>query len=447
VGQVGQVGKTHLLVMGGSHADRARHAQAHIPQTTAVVTLDAATLPFVRARDVALPPSPRALFIDDIDRAFPDAQTNGIRLVLTQSTYLLQTWVDRLDEGDRIVVTADRAALEANAPEALQRRGPWRAFQLVGLDNSQRHGDTEDTKHTKEKDTSVSSVSFVSSTSTTPWSQQLASAYAGGEAVERVRLCREAIALAPESPIAHLALASACRELNDAAGARAALDRALALAPDFEAAHYESAKLWLAWDDLPRARDGFNRAAGLMPGFAAAYTNLGATLGELAEPAAALAAFEHALALDPDHYPLLNNIGVVSRELGQLERSEAALRRVVDLAPGFVFGHYNLGHTLFLAGRYDGALRAYEEGHRLDPQKNRRQACRMAMVRLACGDITGAERDLWSAASAAPPEEREDLLLEAFEIAQAWQERHPDRADAECQAFLNRVGSEIIKSE
>src|SRR6185436_2802986 len=115
--------------------------------------------------------------------------------------------------------------------------------------------------------------------------------------------------------------------------------------------------------------------------------------------------------------------------------------------PGFVFGHYNLGHTLFLAGKYDAALRAYEDGHRLDPQKNPRQACRMAMARLACGDTARAEQDLRRAANAAPAGEREDLLLEAFEIAHAWQQQHPERAGEESHAFLNRLGSEIIKSE
>ena len=158
--------------------------------------------------------------------------------------------------------------------------------------------------------------------------------------------------------------------------------------------HYESGKLWLALDDMPRARDGFARAATLMPSFSAAFSNLGATLGELGETGPALAAFEQAQAHDPDSYTVLNNIGVVSRELGRLDRSEAALRRVVELSPGFVFGHYNLGHTLFLAGRYADALRAYEEGQRLDPEKNRRQGCRLAIVRLANGDIAGAERDL-----------------------------------------------------
>jgi tetratricopeptide (TPR) repeat protein len=291
-------------------------------------------------------------------------------------------------------------------------------------------------------------VSLVSSVSDTSVNQLLAQAFTLADPAGRVRLCREAIALDPESPVAQVALASACRETQDAAGARAALDRAAAIAPDWEAVHYESGKLWLALDDLPRARDGFERAAALMPTFAAACSNLGATRGELGDTTGALAAFEQAQAHDPDSHTNLNNIGVVSRELGRLDRSEAALRRVVELAPGFVFGHYNLGHTLLLAGQPAEALRAYEEGQRLDPEKNRRQGCRLAIVRLANGDIAGAERDLRRFSEGAPPEEREDLWLEAYEIAHALGTLQPGlAADPGYRDFLARLGSQIVKSE
>jgi tetratricopeptide (TPR) repeat protein len=185
-----------------------------------------------------------------------------------------------------------------------------------------------------------------------------------------------------------------------------------------------------------------------MPSFSAAFSNLGATLGELGETALALDAFEQAQAHDPDSYTVLNNVGVVSRELGRLDRSEAALRRVVELAPGFVFGHYNLGHTLFLAGRYADALRAYEEGQRLDLEKNRRQGCRLAIMRLANGDIAGAERDLRRILDAAEAGERDDLLLEAYEIAHALKDLQPGlAADPAYGDFLRRLGSQIVKSE
>ena len=253
------------------------------------------------------------------------------------------------------------------------------------------------------------------------------------------------MALEPGCEVANLALASACRESGDGGGAREALDRAASLAPEWEAVFYESGKLSLVYDDLPRARDAFQRATDLMPSFSAAFSNLGATLGELGEPTAALAAFRQALAHDPLSFTILNNIGVVSRELGRLAESEAAFRRVIAINPQFVFGHYNLGHTLFLDGRYRDALVAYEEGQRRDPQQNRRQGCRLAVVRFAIGDAAGAERDLWRCADAAPPDEREDLLLEAYEIAHALLTQHP--ALGAQRPFLERIGAELAKSE
>ena len=173
-----------------------------------------------------------------------------------------------------------------------------------------------------------------------------------------------------------------------------------------------------------------------------AFSNLGATLGELGEPEAALAAFEQALAADAENPTLLSNVGVVRRELGQLTASEEALRRVVALAPEFVFGHYNLGHTLFLSGRFEESLEAYLEGQRRDPDGNLRQACRLAMVRFAAGDLEGADRDLWRAADAASPEEREDLLLEAYEIGKAVLDAAP--APGPRQVFLDRLAAAIM---
>jgi tetratricopeptide (TPR) repeat protein len=114
---------------------------------------------------------------------------------------------------------------------------------------------------------------------------------------------------------------------------------------------------------------------------------------------------------------------------------------VLDLEPSFVFGYYNLGHTLFLAGKYAEALAAYEEGRRRDPEGNRRQGCRLAMMRLANGDVDGAERDFWRIANEAPAPEREDLLLEAFEVAQALVNAHPGLAAG--QRLVDRLAEAL----
>jgi tetratricopeptide (TPR) repeat protein len=436
----------HVLILGGSSSDRSRAAQSRVPSHHQVVIANSGTLPFAHAREECRPPPPRSVLIEAIERAFPNNQAGSTRLVLTQSTYLMQTWIDALDASDKIVATADRAALAQCAPEALQARGPWTQFDVVDLAERGRgdSGPGDSGSHDGAGRFAGSSKASPQSPVPGSVSERLAAAYAASDPAERLRICREVTEQAPDSAAAWVALASAYREHQDLR-AREALERAAALAPDWEAVHYELGKLWLAFDDTARARDSFQRAADLMPTFSAAFSNLGATLGELGDPEAALTAFRQALAHDPRSHTILSNIGVVARELGGLDESETALRQVTAIAPEFVFGHYNLGHTLFLAGRYTDAIAAYEEGVRRDPQKTPRQTCRLAMARFAAGDVPGAEHDLWPAVNRAAPDDREDLLLEAFEIAHAVVSAHPGQPAQ--RAFADRLAAEITKSE
>jgi tetratricopeptide (TPR) repeat protein len=412
----------HILIVGGTRQERRRRADAVAASGSSVVRLD------------------------DVERAFPNAQVGGTRFVLTQSTYVMQALVDSLAPDGRVIATGDRAALERNAPEAFERRGPWHLFQIEEI-SSHHISDAEDVTEDTDRDVHSCTAFAVPSTIPTVSSVAmiLARAFDSTSAVKRLALCREAVTVDSTSALAWLALASAARESEDMSAARGALDRASALAPGWAAVHYENGKFWLGYDDMAQARDSFRRAADLMPSFSAAWSNLGATLGEMDEPEAALAAFAQALAHDPRGFQIVNNIGVTTRELGRLAESEAAFRRVLELAPAFVFGYYNLGHTLFLAGKYSEALLAYEEGQRRDPHKNPRQGCRLAMMRLATGDVEGAGRDLWRFVDAAPGAEREDLLLEAHEIAAALLTAHPSLEAA--RPLLNRIAATLVPTE
>ncbi|MGH8188596.1 MAG: tetratricopeptide repeat protein, partial [Steroidobacteraceae bacterium] len=313
----------------------------------------------------------------------------------------LQRWLDWMDLRGNVslIADADAAALRRAAPEAWQRRGPWSRITLVALPERDERNEREHPEHFE------------------PFEQsELLAAFVIEDPTERLALCRRAVDARGDDPVAHLALGSACMEVQDLDASATAIARAVALAPDWEAAHYELAKLFLRRDDMERASTSFAEAGRLMPSFSAAFSNLGATLGELDRPQEALRAFEQALKYDPNGYTILNNIGVVSRELGSLRESEAAFKKVVALAPEFVFGHYNLGHTLFLQGRYQAALSAYTEGQRRDPEKNARQACRLAVVRLAAGDPEGSLRDLQRCTTSLPGDQKREILAEAQEI-------------------------------
>ena len=233
-------------------------------------------------------------------------------------------------------------------------------------------------------------------------------------------------------------------EVNDFEAAARDLDEALELAPDWAAAHYERGKLWLRVDDMPKAADCFRAATDRLPGFAPAWSNLGATLGEIDRPQEALAAFEHALAAEPESVQTLNNVGVVSRELGRLAESETAFRTVIRLAPDMAFGHYNLGHTLFLQGRFTAALSAYAEGQARDPEKNPVQASRLALCKVATGDAGGALRELQRATTGLPREYRRQLLADTSAILWALVTQQPGMRDWEpVHAWLS---AELAKS-
>lgn len=346
------------------------------PAGVVIAAPDPAEWPFRHPLIPGLPPGPVVLRADGVDDAFPDHQTNSTRLVTTQRAYLEAEW---------------SAALE-------QHGAAWLVMTPGSLFDP----------------THVESEAGV-----------FAKAFRLSDPVERLKLCVEALR-AGRSAAALVATASACMEVNDFDAAARDLDEAITLAPGWPAAHYERGKLWLRADNMVKASESFEAAASRLPRFAPAWANLGGTLGELDCPAEALAAFEHALAEDPDNPQALNNIGVVRRELGRLNESEAAFREVIRRLPDLAFGHYNLGHTLFLQGRFQAALSAYAEGQARDAGKNPVQASRLALCKLATGDGAGALRDLQRAVSGLPGEYRRQLLADTSAILWALVTQHPE---------------------
>jgi tetratricopeptide (TPR) repeat protein len=337
----------------------------------------AASWPFRYPLCPDLPAGPVVIRAFDVDQACVNAQTGGTQLVTTQKKYLDAEWAAALEKhGD--------AQLVVEPAEGRGRAGPPAADHEV-----------------------------------------FARAFRATDPTERLALCVEALK-AGRTPAALVATASACMEVNDLEAAARDLDEALAQAPQWAAAHYERGKLWLRQDDMVKAAESFQRAAELLPGFAPAWANLGGTLGELDRPQEALAAFERALAIDPASPQALNNVGVVRRELGRLTESEAAFRQVIQLTPGMAFGHYNLGHTLFLQGRFNAALSAYVEGQARDPEKNPVQASRLALCQVATGDGAGALRELQRATSGLPREYRQQLLADTSAILWALVTQHPE---------------------
>lgn len=317
-----------------------------------------------------LPAAPVLLRAANVDTAFVNRQSSGTHLVTTQRAYIQCEWT-----------------------RALEQHGNATLMMSPGTDSVIAH--------------------------------PLALAFRLDDPAARLEKCVEFLQ-SGRTAAALIATASACIEVNDYAAAARDLDDAVEQAPEWAAAHFERGKLWLRTDDMIKASESFQRAADLLPGFTSAWGNLGATLGELDRPQEALVAFERALALEPSNPQAVNNVGVVRRELGRLSESEAAFRQVIQLTPGMAFGHYNLGHTLFLQGRFQAALSAYAEGQARDADRNPVQASRFALCKVATGDAAGALRELQRATAGLPREYRRQLLGDTSAILWALVTQHPN---------------------
>ena len=364
--------------------------------------------PFMHPSVPALPSGPVVIVATRVDRAFEQRQTANTRLVTTQAQYLFSEWLRALDaHGEAwLVATADHGIVRRHAEDILQRRGVFARIDVqVGSDVS-----AAPEKLLEETESSAGT---------------LARAFREPDPAERLQMAVTALADG-RSPASLVAMASVCQEVNDLESAARDLDEAIALAPEWAAARFERGKVWLRLDDMQQAAESFRAAADRLPGFGAAWGNLGATLGELDHPAEALAAFEHLLALDPSSPQAVNNVGVVTRELGRLSESEASFRRVIELEPNLAFGYYNLGHTLFLQGRYHAAASAYAQGQSRDAERNPVQASRLAMCLVATGDARGALTELQRATGTMPRDYRKQLLGDTSAILWALVTQKPD---------------------
>lgn len=412
--------QTAIVVVGPSAAGRlvtAARVLAQLfdgdPDARVVTTPRAAEWPFIHplADSDAWPTGPLVLWTPDLHEAFVNEQGNSTRLVTTQPAYLLQLWIDamRARGGVTFVATADLPTMQHHAQDALEARGPWREVAVVEADD--RPPEIPD----GGSDTNAGPALLPDAFRSAIPGDRLAAA---GRAVDEAR-----------TPARLLALASACMEVNDLDNAGAILAETVATAPAWAAAQFEHGKYWLRRDDMVAACDAFGRASALLPTFASAAANWGATLGELDRPEEALAAFTRALAADPANAQAVNNVGVVTRELGRLAESEAAFRRVIALTPDLAFGHYNLGHTMFLQGRYQASLNAYTAGQQKDPARNPVQASRLALARLATGDASGALRELQGCTANLPRDYRRQLLGDTQTVAWALLSASPELRD------------------
>jgi Flp pilus assembly protein TadD len=120
------------------------------------------------------------------------------------------------------------------------------------------------------------------------------------------------------------------------AGEHAAAERAfrdaVAAAPDSPLAHSKLGVALAQQGQLDAALTEFSRAVAIHPGYAPAYSNLGNAYREKGMTAEAVAAYERAVALDPDYWIAHQNLGALYKQMGRVGEAVEHFKKATRLS-------------------------------------------------------------------------------------------------------------------
>jgi len=198
--------------------------------------------------------------------------------------------------------------------------------------------------------------------------------------LEAARSFNQALRLDPKLAMAHLGLTIAYSELNAAAAAHAALDRARALAAtDHDRTHVDARALQVAAEDAPRDtaklaayRAALDQALAKYP----ADEELWLQRGQAESPdpaergqgstAASIRFYEKALALAPAHFAAHHYLTHAHENSGRIQEALTSGATYARMAPGVPHARHMLGHNLRRVGRIDEAIAEFRAAEALE---------------------------------------------------------------------------------
>ncbi|MEQ1758535.1 MAG: tetratricopeptide repeat protein [Vicinamibacterales bacterium] len=226
------------------------------------------------------------------------------------------------------------------------------------------------------------------------------------------QLADAAIALAPASAAAHLALGDVLVARRQLPAAETEYRQALTTAPTSDVVRVKLGSVLSLQQKHADAAAEFREALKIDPNSVRAHTSLGASLRAQRNPDAAMAAYRQALRLDPDFIEARNglavalagqekvaeavvefreivridpdsaigfyNLSFALAELDKDEESAAALREVIRINPNHFNARYNLGELFRMEGKFDEAAKQFREYVKLAPDnaQNRQNIAR-----------------------------------------------------------------------
>ena len=114
-----------------------------------------------------------------------------------------------------------------------------------------------------------------------------------------------------------------------------------------------------------------------------AWVELGNLHFDSDQPKEAIEAYSHYLAVKPDNPDVRTDMGIMYRKLGQFDRALEEFRKAAQSDPKHVNSRYDIGLVL-LHDKQDikGAIKAWEEYLRVDPNSERAQRIRAQIEKM-----------------------------------------------------------------
>jgi Flp pilus assembly protein TadD len=155
---------------------------------------------------------------------------------------------------------------------------------------------------------------------------------------EAIRYYSAAVALRPQSFIAHNNLGTALKDPDEEV---AEYREAIRLKPDYALAHNNLGNALRAQGKLDGAIFECREAIRLEPDFASAHSNLGYALEEQGKLDEAIAEYREAIRLEPDKAGAHLNLGIALMAQGKIGEANVEFRETIRLRPDFACAHAN----------------------------------------------------------------------------------------------------------
>lgn len=163
-----------------------------------------------------------------------------------------------------------------------------------------------------------------------------------GDHVQAEVYCRQALAIDPEMPGAHLNLGIALRSQGKFAEACQSFKRATELRVAYSEAMDALAHAYISLNDLQAAAQTLNETIAIWPDKFEVHSNLGSVYQAMGRTQDAIVAYEVALKINPRLGVALNSLGSAYMAQGNFEQAERCYRQCLAATPGDLQARSNL---------------------------------------------------------------------------------------------------------